>query len=109
MRVVAEIDSLPALAALVAQGRAASVLPYAASHHMAASGQVALKAVKGADFRRTVELCRPLDGESNSAIDAVEALLASVINDLAIQGTWTGIEVCHDRSAPYGAGRPPGA
>ncbi len=106
VRVIAEVDSLPALAELVAQGRAASVLPYAAVNRLAASGHVSLKEVRGANFRRTVELCRPLDGESNSAIDAVEALLTSVIDDLAMNGTWTGIEIRYDGPPRHRADRP---
>ena len=104
--IIAEVDSLPALAALVAQGRAASVLPYAAISRLAASGHVSLKKVMGADFRRTVELCRPLAGESNSAIDAVETLLTSVIDNLAADGIWKGVQIQRDGPPHLNSARP---
>lgn len=88
VRVVAEVDSLTALTALVAKGVGASLLPWSAIRGQVSSGAVAVKRLREAQFQRVIELCRPLDRPSTSAIDAVEKIIHAVIREQIVSGEW---------------------
>lgn len=86
--VVAEVDCLNALTTLVAQGRGASVLPWAAIGGPVEAGDVVVKRIDGAAFERTTQLCRPAGRDSSSATDAVERLTIQTIASLMRDDAW---------------------
>jgi LysR family nitrogen assimilation transcriptional regulator len=86
--VLTETNCADVLTTLVAEGRAASVLPWAVISTRVLAGDVKLKKIVGMDLQRTNELCRPIGLRSSSAVDAVENLIVPIIRRLIADGTW---------------------
>ncbi|WP_082545649.1 LysR family transcriptional regulator [Sphingomonas sp. Root720] len=93
LKVIAEVDSLNAIASLIASGHACSVVGYSAMKHYVHSGDIKLKRIGDGTVKRSFDLCRPVDRSSNSATDAVERLLISTIGELISGGDWLHAEL----------------
>lgn len=78
-RVIAEVNSLPAVLALVERGRGVTLLPASAVALGVAEGKLAAWPMTPEPLRRTINLCRRADAPQGSSFATVE----QIIRDLA--------------------------
>ncbi|WP_378941701.1 LysR substrate-binding domain-containing protein [Mesorhizobium sp. ANAO-SY3R2] len=86
---VAEIDSLSSLRGAAGQGLAATILPRSAAGENADGLHVA--DIVEPSIKRTIVLCKPSAQPASGPVEAVEALIIEVINDLVTSGKWQGV------------------
>lgn len=78
-RVVAEIDSLPAVLGLIERGHGVSLLPTSAVTHLVAGGRLAAWPVQPAPLSRSVYICRRCDAPEGRSFTKVEALIRDLV------------------------------
>ncbi len=86
---ILEVDSVPAILAMVENGAGYTILPYSTVAHLADQGRVGTWPLESPRLSRTLLLVRPSDRRTSPAIAAVEAALLALVHDLAPALRWT--------------------
>lgn len=81
-RVIAEVNSLPAVLALVERGRGVTLLPRSAVSAGVAAGALAAWPMRPEPLRRTINLCRRADAPTGPSFAAIEALIRELVGKL---------------------------
>lgn len=91
LRIVFEVDSLPALRAIAATGLASVILPQSALAEPSAYGPLYSRPIKGPSLSRPLGLCRSDATLPSRAVEAVEEVLRFLVRELVTSGVWTGV------------------
>ena len=88
LRVIAEVDALAQITALVAEGLGWSILTFTTIREALSADRIHAWRIEDPAIARSVFLCRPSDRPRTSAVVAVEQRLRAVIEELIRDGTW---------------------
>ncbi len=95
---ITEVDSLPALIALVRQGGLRTLLPYSAVVEEVERGELCAVELKDLDFLRVLVLARPFGRPPSAAVQAVETEIALLVEGLAASFHWTPLAAPEENS-----------
>lgn len=88
--VIGEVDSLPALKALVEDGRTFTILPHSAIHGEIAAGRLAAARIVSPSISRTVSVATARARADGRACAALAALLVDTARTLVRDRIWAG-------------------
>ena len=86
---VVEVDSLPAIIAMVRRGAGWTVLPYSSVTDEVERNEVSVWDLNSPELSRTLVLAKPTQRETTPATQAVERELRSLVRSLASSLRWT--------------------
>lgn len=90
LRIVADVDSLPALRGIAATGFAGVILPQSALAESTGYGEMFSRPIVDPKLTRPLALCRSEGAPRSRAMQAAEEVLRFLVKDLVEVGTWRG-------------------
>ena len=90
LNVIADVDSIPQLTALVAGGIGHTILSFPSVVDALMQGKLSVARITNPTVLRTVFLCRPGNLAASSNIAAIEARIIETVDTLVRQGSWPG-------------------
>jgi LysR family nitrogen assimilation transcriptional regulator len=88
---IVEVDSLPAITAMVQRDAGWTILPYSTVADGVARRELRAWDMAAAKLSRTLVLARPVDRDPTSAIAAVEVEIRRLVDDLSNEARWTSL------------------
>lgn len=80
-KVLAEVNSLPVVLALVAKGHGVTLLPWSVVAGGVADGSLAAWPMRSEPIRRTLNLCKRIDVPKGSSFAAIEQLIRELVSE----------------------------
>jgi len=88
---IVEVDSLPAIIAMVRRGAGFTVLPYSTVALEVCRDELSVRSLPGEHFARTLLLVRPVDRQPTAAVLAVEKEVRALVRQMADKMRWTSL------------------
>jgi LysR family nitrogen assimilation transcriptional regulator len=89
LNLVAEVDCMPALLQMLADGAGFALLPFSAVHSWVERGALAYVDLGYPDLRRELEIVRAIDRPPSPSAKAVEALIRELVSGMQAKMRWT--------------------
>ena len=90
LNVLAEVDSLPALKTMTADGQVFTIVPFGAVHHEVAAGALQALRIVEPVISRSVSLVTATSRSDSQACQAVARLILEVARELVVAQVWKG-------------------
>lgn len=89
LNIVAEVDCMPALLQMLANGAGFALLPFSAVRGWVDRGALAFVDLAYSELRRELDVVRAVDRPASPSADAVEALIRELVSGMQTEMRWT--------------------